>query len=112
MGDARVLRVDCSLHGRLWDEAVYCQHDAEDVTRKVLNAHRPSYGADCAAIVHVALLDPETMEPVDQPTKHGYSPPATPEQSRVAELLDNLESSVAAAKAARDTEQRDAPGEP
>jgi hypothetical protein len=63
MPRARLIRFRCDVHGSIWDQSVWCQHDIEDAQRRVAEGHRAAYGADCAALMHVELLDPETMEP-------------------------------------------------
>jgi hypothetical protein len=63
---AKVIVYSCEAHGHLHEAAVYCDHDAEAETRRVLDAHRAIYGAGCKAMVTVELLDLETREPVPE----------------------------------------------
>lgn len=60
--NGKLLDLECSAHGRLWIEAVWCGHDTKRVTDAVLTAHHAEYGANCTdAVVTVSLLDPETL---------------------------------------------------
>lgn len=67
----RLVRFTCEEHGEIWSAAVWCSHDIEAEVRTVAEAHRKPYGAACAAVLNVELLDAETMQPAD-PTQRRW----------------------------------------
>lgn len=60
MNEAKILRIECSEHGVLIEEKVYCSHDSESSATKVADAHRTSYGANCEAMLTMFLDDEES----------------------------------------------------
>jgi hypothetical protein len=63
VNSGRVIRFTCDVHGEVWSAAVYCQHDIDAEMRDVSLGHRKPYGAGCSAVMHVELLDAETLQP-------------------------------------------------
>jgi hypothetical protein len=60
----KLLKFTCDEHGHLYDGAVFCVHDADTLTRSVMDAHRATYGADCKSPVTAELLDLDTRTPI------------------------------------------------
>lgn len=52
------LTITCEDHGLIFESDVWCCHDVEADVRRVMDAHRPAYGGNCAAVVNVELTPP------------------------------------------------------
>lgn len=87
---AVVIVVTCRAHGLLWSDEAGCDHEVQDIIRRVGDGHSKPYGADCQSVLDVRLLNHKTMEPLDSGIRQWHPAPLSsdeksPPRSRLAD---------------------------